>query len=259
MSIKSYPGLDLEGRVTIVTGASRGVGRTVAELFAQSGTHVVVNYLRDERAAKETVASVEQFGVEAFPFKADVSRSEEAEMLVAGALKHFGRIDFLICNAGIWEGALIEEMEETLWDRVIDTNLKGTWSICKATIPEMQRAGFGRIVMVSSTSGQRGEAGYSNYSASKGGQISLMKSLALELGADQINVNAVAPGWVETEMSAKVLSDPVQRQQIEKSIPLGKVATPADVASPILFLCSGWAKHITGEVLNVNGGAVLCG
>ena len=180
-------------------------------------------------------------------------------MLVAGALKHFGRVDFLICNAGIWEGAFIEEMEETLWDRVIDTNLKGTWSICKASIPLMRRAGFGRIVIVSSTSGQRGEAGYSNYSASKGGQISLMKSLAVELAADQINVNAVAPGWVETEMCAEVLSDPLQRQRIEKSIPLGRVATPADVASPIIFLCSGWARHITGEVLNVNGGAVLCG
>lgn len=256
---KNLPGLDVEGRVAIVTGASRGIGRTVVELFAQIGTNVVVNYLQDERAADEIVALVEHLGVGAFSCKADVSRPEEAEMLVARAQEHFGRIDFLICNAGIWEGSPIEEMDETLWDRVIDTNLKGTWSICKASIPEMRRAGFGRIVMVSSTSGQRGETGYSNYSASKGGQISLMKSLALELAPNQINVNAVAPGWVETEMSAEVLSNAIQRQVIEKNIPLGRVATPADIALPILFLCSGWARHITGEVLNVNGGAVLCG
>ncbi|MCA1634403.1 MAG: 3-oxoacyl-ACP reductase FabG, partial [Acidobacteria bacterium] len=254
MTDKRYPDLDLEGRVAIVTGASRGIGRAVVERFALSGTHVVVNYLKDERAANEIVSSVERLGVKALPFKADVSRPEEAEMLVVKAKEQFGRVDFLVSNAGIWEGASIEDMDETLWDRVIDINLKGTWAICKASIPEMRRGGFGRIVMVSSTSGQRGEAGFSNYSASKGGQISLMKSLAVELAPVQINVNAVAPGWVETEMCAEVFSNPEQRQLIEKNIPLGRIATTADIASPILFLCSGWARHITGEVLNINGG-----
>jgi 3-oxoacyl-[acyl-carrier protein] reductase len=173
--------------------------------------------------------------------------------------EYFGRVDFLICNAGVWEGAPVEEMDERLWDRVIDINLKGTWTLCKAATPLLKRAGFGRIVIVSSTAGQRGEAGYSNYAASKGGQISLMKSLAAELAPGQINVNAVAPGWVETEMSEEVLSNPAERRLIEKGIPVGRVATADDIALPILFLCSVWARHINGEVLNINGGSVLCG
>ncbi len=252
-------GLDLEGRVAIVTGASRGIGRAVAESLARNGAHVLINYVRDEGAADEVKASVESFGAKSLTCKADVARTDEARMLVEKAKDYFGRVDFLICNAGVWEGAPIEELGESLWDRVIEINLKGTWSICQATVPEMRRAGFGRIVMVSSTAGQRGEAGFSNYAASKGGQISLMKSLASELAPDRINVNAVAPGWVETEMCAKVLSNHEERRQIEESIPLGRVATPEEIALPIVFLCSSWAKHITGEVLNINGGSVLCG
>lgn len=260
MTDKSFEhGLDLEGRVAIVTGASRGIGRAVAELFAQNGAHVIINYLRDERGANEVRMSVERFGPKALLCKADVSALEGAGMIVESAKRHFGRVDFLVCNAGVWEGAPIEEMGEELWDRVLDTNLKGTWALCKAAVPEMRRAGFGRIVMVSSTSAQRGEAGFSNYSASKGGQISFMKSLALELAPNQINVNAVAPGWVETEMISEELSIPGNRKRIEKTIPLGKIATPSDIASPIIFLCSSWARHITGEVININGGSVLCG
>jgi 3-oxoacyl-[acyl-carrier protein] reductase len=252
-------GLGVGGRVAIVTGASRGIGRAVAERLAQSGVDVVINYLRDERAADEVKASVESFGVKALKCRADVARAEEAKALVKQAEDYFGRVDFLICNAGVWEGAPIELMDEALWDRVIDVNLKGTWAICQAAIPPMRRARFGRIVFVSSTAGQRGEAGFANYAASKGGQISLMKSLAAELGPDGINVNAVAPGWVETEMTAGVFSNPEEKRQIEKGIPLGRVATADDIALPILFLCSVWARHITGEVLNINGGSVLCG
>lgn len=260
MSKKDFePGLDVEGRVAIVTGASRGIGRAVAVCLAQNGAHVAINYLQDEHAAEEVKAAVEQFGVKALTCKADVARAEEAEMLVRKVRDYFGRIDFLICNAGVWEGAPVEEMGERLWDRVIDINLKGTWSICRAAIPSMKHAGFGRIVIVSSTAGQRGEAGYSNYAASKGGQISLMKSLATELAPEQINVNAVAPGWVDTEMSAEVLSNPSERRRVEQNIPLGRVATVDDIALPILFLCSVWARHINGEVLNINGGSVLCG
>ena len=245
------------GRVAIVTGASRGIGRAVAERLAQNGADIVIKYLRDERAAEEVKASVESFGARALKCRADVASAEEAEGLVEKAVAHFGRVDFLICNAGVWEGAPIEELDEALWDRVIDVNLKGTWAICRAAIPTMRRAGFGRIVFVSSTAGQRGEAGYANYAASKGGQISLMKSLAVELAADRINVNAVAPGWVLTEMTADVFSNPEERRRIEKEIPLGRVATADDIALPILFLCSVWARHITGEVLSINGGSVL--
>jgi 3-oxoacyl-[acyl-carrier protein] reductase len=260
MSKSSFePGLDVEGRVAIVTGASRGIGRAVAERLAQNGAHVVINYLRDEGAANEVKASVEHAGTKALTCRADVARTDEARMLVGKTKDYFGRLDFLVCNAGVWEGAPIEDLDEKLWDRVLDINLKGTWSICQAAVPEMRRAGFGRVVIVSSTAGQRGEAGYANYAASKGGQIALMKSLASELAPDRINVNAVAPGWVETEMCAGVLSNPLDRRRIEQTIPLGSVARVDDIALPILFLCSAWAKHITGEVLNINGGSVLCG
>jgi 3-oxoacyl-[acyl-carrier protein] reductase len=253
------PGLEVEGRVAIVTGASRGIGRAVAVRLAQNGVHVAINYLRDEKAALEVKASVEHLGIKSLICKADVARPEEAEMLVSEVLEHFGRVDFLICNAGVWEGAPVELMDEGEWDRVLDINLKGTWAVCRAAIPTLRRAGFGRIVMVSSTAGQRGEAGFASYAASKGGQISLMKSLAAELASSGINVNAVAPGWVETEMCAEVLADSTERRRIEQSIPLGRVATTDDIALPVLFLCSVWARHITGEVLNINGGSVLCG
>jgi 3-oxoacyl-[acyl-carrier protein] reductase len=179
--------------------------------------------------------------------------------LAREAAERFGRLDILVCNAGLWEGAPVEEMTEELWRRVLDTNLKGTWAACRAAVPHMKRRAFGRIVIVSSTAGQRGEPFYSNYAASKGGQISLTKSLAVELAPHGINVNAVAPGWVWTEMTAGALSDEAARGAAEAAIPLGRIAGPDDVARPVLFLCSDWARHITGEVLNVNGGSVLCG
>lgn len=252
-------GMDLRGRVALVTGGSRGIGRALVEGFAEAGTHVVVNYARDERAALESVAAATERGVEALAVRADVRRVDEAEKLVRAAQERFGRVDFLVCNAGVWEGAPVEEMSEELWDRVVEINLKGTWTVCRAVVPLMKRQKFGRIVVVSSTAGQRGEAGVSNYAASKGGQISFTKSLAPELGPFGINVNAVAPGWVATEMTEDVLSDEEARCKIEEAIPLGRVATAEDVARPIIFLCSAWARHITGEVLNVNGGSVLCG
>ena len=251
--------LGLSGRVALVTGGSRGIGRAVVERLAEAGAHVSINYLSQEAEALAASEAARARGVEALAVRGDVRRPLEAEEIVRATLERFGRIDFLICNAGIWEGAPVEAMSEELWDRVIDINLKGTWTICRAAVPEMKRRRFGRIVIVSSTAGQRGEANVSNYAASKGGQISFTKSLATELAADGINVNAVAPGWVDTEMSADVLTDPSLRTEIERTIPLRRVATADDVARPILFLCSDWARHITGEILNVNGGSVLCG
>ena len=191
--------------------------------------------------------------------QADVSHLDEAERLVKETVEHFRRVDFLICNAGIWMGAGVESISEELWDRTLDINLKGTWSVCRAAVPQMKKQKFGRIVIVSSTAGQRGEANVSNYAASKGGQIAFTKSLAPELGSFGINVNSVAPGWVETDMTADVFADPAQRELIGKGIPLGRAATAEEIAGPIVFLCSKWASHITGEVLNVNGGSVLCG
>ena len=257
---RAVDGLSLRGRVALVTGGSRGIGRAVAERLGEFGAHVVVNYMRDEAAAEKLAATlVERYAVESLAVRGDVSELVGGEALVKATLEKFGRLDILVCNAGIWEGLPVEEISEELWDRTLDTNLKGTWTVCRAAVPQMKRQGWGRIVVVSSTAGQRGEANFSNYAASKGGQISLTKSLAAELGAWGITVNAVAPGWVETEMTAKVFENEESRREIERAIPLGRVATPDDVALPVLFLCSEWARHITGEVLNVNGGSVLCG
>lgn len=251
--------LNLAGRAAIVTGGSRGIGRAVVERLADAGVNILINYLRDETAAREAVKLAEKRGVAAFALQADLASPGDATRLAEAARERFGRIDILVCNAGIWEGAPVEEMSESLWDRVIDVNLKGTWTICRATVPVMKQARSGRVVIISSTAGQRGEANFSNYAASKGGQISFAKSLSTELAAYGITVNALAPGWVETEMTAEVLGRAESKTKIAEAIPLGRIAGADDIALPVLFLCSDWARHITGEVLNVNGGAVLCG
>ncbi len=251
--------LDLQGRVAIVTGGSRGIGRATVEAFARCGAHVVVNYVSDEGAAQEAVRAATGFGVEGLAVAADVRRMGEAARLVEQVIERFDRLDVLVCNAGVWKGAAVDEMDESLWDEVIDVNLKGTWTMCRAAVPEMKRRKFGRIVIVSSTAGQRGEAQVSNYAASKGGQISFAKSLAIELAPDGITCNCVAPGWVDTGMNDGVFADEDYRQRVVETIPLRRIPPPEDIARPILFLASRWARHITGEVLNVNGGSVLCG
>lgn len=251
--------LGLENRVVVVTGGSRGIGRATVDAFARCGASVVVNYARDEQAARDAVGYAENLGVEAMAIAADVRKIADAERLVAEVMKRFDRIDVLVCNAGIWEGAPVEEIGEEMWDRVIDINLKGTWATCRAAVPLMKQRNFGRIVVVSSTAGQRGEANVSNYAASKGGQISFAKSLAIELAPFNITVNCIAPGWVETELNSTVFADEDFRKQVEATIPLKRIPPPEDIARPIVFLASDWARHITGEVLNVNGGSVLCG
>ena len=251
--------LGLAGKVALVTGASRGIGRSVVELFAELGASVAVNYVRDVEAANEAVAKAKTRGIKAVAIQGDVSTLEDGSRVVKETLEHFDRLDFLICNAGIWEGDAVESMSEELWDRTIAINLKGTWTVCRAAVPVMKQQEFGRIVIVSSTAGQRGEAKVSNYAASKGGQISFTKSLAVELAPFGINVNCVAPGWVETDMNDGVFSDKARLESILQTIPLRKIGQPDELAAPIVFLCSKWASYITGEVLNVNGGSVLCG
>jgi len=251
--------LGLRSRVAIVTGGSRGIGRAVAELLAGLGAHVVVNFSRDSAAADATVNVAREQGVEAFACRADIASVKGAEDLIKFAQDRFDRIDILVCNAGIWEGAPVDQMTEDTWDKTLDINLKGTWTVCRAAVPVMKAQRSGKIVIVTSTAGQRGEANYSAYAASKGGQIAFTKSLAEELGKWGISVNAVAPGWVDTEMTREALGDERRRKAISKEIPVGRIATPDDIAAPIAFLCSSWARHITGEILNVNGGSVLCG
>jgi len=245
-------------RTAIVTGASRGVGRATALRLAEAGANVVVNYLKEKEKAEEVVKMCKERGAKAISVQADTSVWEDAERIAETALGEFGRIDLLVINAGIWQGAPIEEMNEEVWDRVINTNLKSAWAVSKACVPAMKKQEKGAIVLVSSTAGQRGEANYSNYAASKGGQISFTKALATEL-APKIRVNCVAPGWIETAMVRPVFQDEEYKRKVIDSIPLKRVATTDDIALSICFLLSDWARHITGEILNINGGAVLCG
>lgn len=246
------------GKTAIVTGSSRGVGRATALRLAEGGANVVVNYLSNDSEADETVRLCQEKGVEAIAVQGDVSEFLAAKEIAKQALDKFGRIDLLVLNAGVWEGSPIEEMSEEVWNKVINTNLKSAWAMTKACVPAMKKQASAAIVMVSSTSGQRGEANYSNYSASKGGQISFTKALASEL-CPKIRVNAVAPGWIETAMVRPVFEDAAYKQSVLKSIPLERMATTDDVALSICFLLSDWSRHITGEILNINGGAVLCG
>lgn len=251
--------LALNDRVALVTGGSRGIGRAIVELLASFGVHVAINCVSDEESAASAVSSAEQKGVRAIAIAGDVSNIQHAESMVQETLRHFDRIDFLICNAGIWEGEPVESISEELWNKTLDVNLKGTWTVCRAAVPSMKNQKFGRIVIISSTAGQRGEANVSNYAASKGGQIAFTKSLSTELAGFGINVNCVAPGWVHTEMTEDVFKNNERLQSVISTIPLGRMATPEEIAGPVVFLCSQWANHITGEILNVNGGSVLCG
>lgn len=252
------PGNLFAGKTAIVTGASRGVGRATAIRLAEGGADVVVNYLQNHAEADETVSRCTSLGVKAIAIAGDVSELAVARKVAEKTLDEFGQIDLLVLNAGIWEGAPIEEMSEDTWNRVLNTNLKSAWAMSKACVPSMKKRESGAIVLVSSTAGQRGEANYSNYAASKGGQISFTKALATEL-CPKIRVNCVAPGWIETAMVRPVFEDKSYEQSVINSIPLKRIATTDDIALSICFLLSPWARHITGEILNVNGGAVLCG
>ena len=247
-----------QGKTAIITGASRGVGRATALRLAEAGANVVINYLNAEEKAENVVALCKELGVEAIAVQGDVSEWSAAQNLAKMTLEKFGRIDLLVLNAGIWEGAPIEEMSEEVWNRVLNTNLKAAWAMTKACVPAMKKQANGSIVLVSSTAGQRGEANYTNYAASKGGQISFTKALATEL-APKIRVNCVAPGWIETAMVRPVFNDENYKQSVINSIPLKRIAATDDIALSICFLLSDWSRHITGEILNINGGAVLCG
>ncbi len=250
--------IDLSGKSALVTGASRGIGRATAELLARAGARVAVNYLSDDARAEEFVRGTRAVGGEALALAGDVSRPDEARQLVHDVVAAWGRLDVLVNNAGIWEEDAAGAENLDVWDRTLATNLRGAHVVTDAAIPHVQREG-GSIVFVSSTAGQRGEARHSAYAASKGALISYTKSLAVELGPRGVRVNCVAPGWVETAMTAPVLADPASRKEIERTIPLGRVGGPEDVAHTILFLVSELARYVHGEVLNVNGGSVLIG
>jgi 3-oxoacyl-[acyl-carrier protein] reductase len=251
--------IDFRGRRVLVTGASRGIGEACAALFAKLGAAVAVHYKSDERAAERVVSAIRAAGGDARAFRADLSRWDEGGKLVADVERDLGALDVAVLNHGVWKEAAIDAMTEAQYDETMDANLRGCFSVAGAVAARMKTRARGRIVFVASTAGQRGEALHAHYAASKGAVISMTKSLAAELAPFGILVNCVAPGWVLTDMSRTTLEDPAQGANVKRVIPLGRVASPEEIAAPIAFIASDAASFVTGEILNVNGGAVLCG
>jgi len=251
--------IEFKGMRALVTGGTRGIGRATSLLLAEAGCDVAVNYVEKTGPAEEIQSRIKQFGRKCLTFKADVSREEDVNRMVGDILDQWGGIDVVVNNAGIWTYGEIGKMDRATWKETMDVNLNGVFYVCNAVVPSMKSRGSGAIVLVSSTAGIRGEAFYSHYAASKGALISFAKSLAAELASSGIRVNCVAPGWVDTDMCMDVFKDPDYKKQVEETIPLKRIPPPEDIAGPILFLASHLARHITGEVLNVNGGSVLCG
>ncbi len=251
--------LGLSGKNVLVTGASKGIGAATALLFARLGANVAVHTRADEAAATEIAGRVRDHGPRAEVLLADLSHWDEGERLVAAAESRLGALDVVVLNHGIWKAAPIDTMTAEEYGQTLDANLRGFVSIPGAAARRMKVRRAGRMVLVSSTAGQRGEAGHAHYAASKGAIISLTKSLATELAAWNIAVNCVAPGWVGTPMTQTTMADSVEGAKVLATIPLGRVARPEEIAWPIAFLASDRASFVTGEIFNANGGAVLVG
>ncbi|MDZ7391343.1 MAG: SDR family oxidoreductase [candidate division KSB1 bacterium] len=249
--------IDLSGKAVLITGASRGIGAAAAELFGRAGARVAVNYFHNKEAAEHVVQRVLATGSEAIAIRADVGNRRQVQAMVEKTLHAFGGVDVLVNNAGIWTYGAIAEMDEAVWRETMRVNLDSVFYCCREVVPVMIARGGGRIINVSSTAGQRGEAFHSHYAATKGAIISFTKSLAAELAPHNILVNCVAPGWVDTDMSAEALRQ--EGDKINATIPLRRAGTAEEIAGAIVFLASNLATYITGEILNVNGGSVLCG
>lgn len=256
--------LSLSGKVALISGGSRGIGAATVRMFCAAGAQVVFSY-RSARSQAE--ALVKECGANTcHAVVSDLNHPEAARSLVAAAVKRYGRLDILIANHGVWpvKDVGIERMSDEQWRNTLSINLDGVFGLVKHAVAQMKSqprnsGPAGHIVLISSTSGQRGEAFHCDYSATKGALISMVKGLSTELASAGIYVNCVAPGWVGTDMSAEALADPRAGEEIRRTIPLGRAGKPEEIAAPVLFLCTEYASFITGEVFNVNGGAVLAG
>jgi len=257
--------LSLDGKVALITGGSRGIGAAAVRLFTSAGARVMFNYQSSKTKAD---ALIRECGAERCAAVAcDLSGLDTAKTLVAETIQRFGRLDILVANHGIWPptDAPVDQMTDAQWRGTVAVNLDSVFSLIRHSVAQMKKqsklstGSGGHIVLVSSTAGQRGEAFHVDYAATKGALISMVKGLSTELAADRIYVNCVAPGWVATDMSEPALNDSRTRDKIFATIPLGRVGTPEEIAAPVLFLCTQHAGFITGEVFNVNGGAVLAG
>ncbi len=248
--------INLKNKVAIITGGSRGIGEACVKYFTQASGRVAFTYKNSVDRAKKLESELHG---KVKAYRVDMESEKEIFQMVEQTAEDFGGIDLLVHNAGIWNDGTIDRLTLDKWNEIIRINLTSAFLFTKAVLPYMKKNNSGRIILISSTAGQRGEAYHSHYAATKGGMISFTKSLAVELARFNITVNSVAPGWVDTEMNNEVFADEKYKQEIINTIPLGKIATAEDIAGPVLFLASDLAGHINGEILNVNGGSVLCG
>lgn len=251
--------INLSGKNVLITGSSRGIGKATALRFAEAGANVAITYERNHEAAQDTINALSTLGIRTKQFK--VAHRDEAALALAidTIVADWGSLDAVVANAGIWKEAAVDRMTVDEFEETMEINMTFSFLLAKHAARVMKQQGSGAIVLVSSTAGQRGEAYHSHYAASKGAQISFTKSLAAELAPFGIRTNCVAPGWVATDMTLRTLEDPVEAEKVYSTIPLRRVGTPEEIANAIVFISSPLASFINGEVLNVNGGAVLVG